>query len=92
MATVKPTDAISTPRGKVGGLIYSHQRNGTMTVRGVGTQRAPSTPGEKKGQDRFKLGHGYVCWALSDPGLRAAYTEEACKGGLRPSTWPWAIF
>src|SRR5690348_928511 len=43
MASVKPTDAISTPRGKVGGFIYSHQRNGTVTVRGVRTQRAPSS-------------------------------------------------
>ena len=50
-------------RGKVGGLVYSLQPNGTTTVREAGQESGPSTEGEKKGQRRMKLAHVCLHWA-----------------------------
>jgi hypothetical protein len=83
MATIRPSGATGQFRGKVGGLIYSLQPDGTTTVRSVGEQTAPSTQGEQKGQRRMKLGHAYVRAALDDPELRSVYDAEARARGMR---------
>ncbi|MFO1500430.1 MAG: hypothetical protein U1G07_18955 [Verrucomicrobiota bacterium] len=83
MGTVNFSNPNGPLRGKVGGLIYALQPNGTVTVRAVGAQRAPSTEREKKGQGRMKLGHDYVHGVLGDPASRAAYACEAQRRKMR---------
>lgn len=77
MATVNPSDPNRPLRGKLNSLVYALQPNGTVTVRGVGVQTAPSTEAERKGQYRMKLAHDYVHAVLSDPMARSAYATEA---------------
>jgi hypothetical protein len=83
MATIKPAGTTGQFRGKIGGLVYSLQPNGITTVRSVGKQTASSTPGEKKGQQRLKLGHAYVHAVLEDPELWAVYEPEARSRSMR---------
>ena len=83
MATIHRSGSTGPLRGKVGGMVYSLQANGVTTVRSVGEQTGPSTPGEKKGQSRMKLAHPYVRSVLNDPKLRAVYDEPARARGMR---------
>ena len=83
MATLSPSAGLQALRGKVGGLIFSEQVNGTVTVRGVGKQKAPSTPGEKKGQNRMKLAQPFIRWILGSPDLRLPYALEAERRNMR---------
>jgi hypothetical protein len=59
MATVNSSNPKGHLRGKVGGMVYALQPDGTVTVRSVGLQTAPSTEAEQKGQHRMKLGHNH---------------------------------
>ena len=83
MGTINPSNPNGPLRGKVGGMIYSLQPDGTITVRSVGEQTAPSTEGEQKGQHRMKLGHDYVHGVLADPDAKSAYAGEAQKRKMR---------
>jgi hypothetical protein len=83
MATINRSGPTGPLRGKIGGMIYSLQPNGVTTVRSLGEQSAPSTPGEKKGQSRMKRAHAYVRAVLNDTELRAVYDEQARARGMR---------
>ena len=82
MAIVKPKDM--NLRGKVGEMVFAQQPDGTVTVRAKGERRAPPTPAEKAARDRFKAARQYVLWAMAQPELEPAYTEEAVARGVRP--------
>lgn len=77
MAFANPSGPAGQLRGKVGNMVFALQSDGRVTVRGVGTQTAPSTDGEQKGQRRMKLGHAYVHAVLSNPALKSVYANEA---------------
>jgi hypothetical protein len=83
MATINPSNPKSALRGKLGGLVYAQQPNGTITVRSLGVQTVPSTEGEKRGQRRMRLGHGYVHAVLADPTVESAYANEALSRKMR---------
>jgi hypothetical protein len=83
MATVNPSGPHGHLRGKVGGMVYALQPDGTITVRSLGEQTAESTEGEQKGQHRMQLGHDYVHGVLGDPALRSAYDSEAQTRKMR---------
>lgn len=83
MATVNPSDPNGRLRGKLGGLVFAHQPNGTVTVRSVGVQTAKSTEPEAKGQRRMKLAHPYVRGVLSEPTLKSVYASEAQNRKMR---------
>ena len=83
MATINRASISGQLHGKVGGLVYSLQRDGTTTVRSVGEETAPSTPGEKKGQRRMQLAHAYVRSVLDDPELWSVYDPQARAVGMR---------
>jgi hypothetical protein len=83
MATVNPSGPHGQLRGKVGGMVYALQPDGTITVRSLGQQTAESTEGEQKGQHRMQLGHRYVHGVLGDPALRSAYDTEAQTRKMR---------
>jgi hypothetical protein len=80
MAILSSSDSTGRLRGKIGGMVYSLQPDGTTTVREVGQQRAPSTEGEKKGQQRMKLARPYVHWVLSEPVLSALWPWRSAWG------------
>src|SRR5579871_5229883 len=92
MATIKSSDPSGPLRGKVEGLVYSLQPNGTTTVRSVGEQTAPSTDGEKKGQQRMKLAHAYVEGVLADPELVRPYLAEALRRKIQARQVVFADF
>lgn len=83
MATINRSSINGQLRGKVGGLVYAFQRDGTTTVRSVSEETAPSTPGEKKGQRRMQLAHAYVRSVLDDPELWSVYDPQARAVGMR---------
>lgn len=70
-------------RGKVGGIVYAQQPNGTITARSVGVRTAKQTEQERKGQHRMKLGHDFVRGVLGDPVLKAVYASEAQARKMR---------
>ena len=78
---------ISTPtaafRGKLGGMVFSQQPDGTTTVRSAWQKAGRSTPGEKKSQHRMTLGNLYVRGVLKDPAAVAEYAPVAERRKVR---------
>ena len=86
MAKAITLDSRTALHGKIGGFVYSRQRDGTLTVRAAWKQKAPQTSGEKRCQNRLKLAIPFMRSVLRDNGeLKAAYTAEAAVRGMRVS-------
>jgi hypothetical protein len=83
MATVDPSNPKGHLRGKLGGIVYAQQPDGTITARSIGVRTAEQTPEEQKGQNRMKLAHPYVHGILGDPALAAPYASEAQTRKMR---------
>jgi hypothetical protein len=83
MAIIKPSSLTGQLRGKLGGVVYALQPNGSTTARSVGDRKHRPTSGEKKGQRRMKLGQPYVRSVLDDTALWAVYEAEARARGMR---------
>jgi hypothetical protein len=83
MGIIRSSSIPGQLHGKVGGLVYSAQPNGTTNVRSLGEHTAGSKPGEKKGQRRMKLGQAYVRAVLDNTEQWAVYNAEARARGMR---------
>lgn len=83
MAIVDPSSPNAHLRGKIGGIVYSRQPDGTLVARSVGVRKKPPSKGERKGQLRMQLGHPYVRSVLGDAELSAIYATEAAARNKR---------
>jgi hypothetical protein len=83
MAIVDPSDRRSHLRGKLGGIVYAQQPNGTVVARSVGVRTARQSEAERKGQRRLKLAHAYIHAVLANPVLKAVYAAEAARNKKR---------
>ena len=79
MGTLYAPSFLTQLRGKIGGLILSHQPNGAVTVRSVGEVKPPPTPAQIARQNRLRPGHAYVSYLLSQPALREPYKDAAAS-------------
>ena len=83
MGKLRTNKAVGDLQGKVGGLIYAHQANGTVVVRRAPEQVQPSTPNQQASQARFILAQRYLRMLKANPEQYAAYKAAAAAARRR---------
>ena len=83
MGKLRTNKAVGDLQGKVGGLIYAHQANGTVVVRRAPERVQPSTPSQQASQGRFILAQRYLRTLRANPEQYAPYKAAAAAARRR---------